>query len=422
MAAKNINREQFYSLLEDDQPMLVDYWAPWCGYCRKISSAYDKAAEQYGASLTVVKINIDEEPQLAKDQGIEIIPTLIFYKGGKAVDSIIAPESKAMIDEFIGKNLKNSEEKQGREEHVYDMVVIGGGPGGYTAAMYASRSGLDTVLLEKLSAGGQMALTHQIDNYPGYEDGIDGLSLAEKMQQGAERFGTRTEIAEVVSVDLDQTPKVIETTEGIFYGKTVVFATGASPRELGIADEKELVGRGVHYCAACDGMFYKGKTVVVVGGGNSAAADAMVLSRIAKKVILIHRRDTLRATKIYHEPLKKAENIQFCWNSVVVELIHDDKVTGVKIKDVSTGKEHSIECDGVFISVGRKPATELIQGQLDTDQGGYVIADETTRTNIQGVFAVGDVRKKDLRQVVTAVSDGAVAVHYAEEYLTGNPV
>ncbi|MDO4942593.1 MAG: thioredoxin-disulfide reductase [Lachnospiraceae bacterium] len=301
------------------------------------------------------------------------------------------------------------------------MVVIGGGPGGYTAAMYASRSGLDTVLLEKLSAGGQMALTHQIDNYPGYEDGIDGLSLAEKMQQGAERFGARTEIAEVLSVDLNQTPKVIETTEGMFYGKTVVLATGASPRELGIADEKELVGRGVHYCAACDGMFYKGKTVIIVGGGNSAAADAMVLSRIAKKVILIHRRDTLRATQIYHEPLKKAENIEFCWNSVVVGLIHDDKVTGVKIKDVNTGKERSIECDGIFISVGRKPATELIRGQLDTDQGGYVIADETTCTNIPGVFAVGDVRKKELRQVVTAVSDGAVAVHHAEEYLAGHP-
>lgn len=421
MAAKSINREQFYSLLEGDQPVLVDYWAPWCGYCRKISSAYDKAAEQYGDSLAVVKINIDEEPQLAKDQGIEIIPTLIFYKDGKAADSITAPESKAVIDEFIGKNLESAEEKQDREKHVYDMVVIGGGPGGYTAAMYASRSGLDTVLLEKLSAGGQMALTHQIDNYPGYEDGIDGLSLAEKMQQGAERFGARTEIAEVLSVDLNQTPKVIETTEGMFYGKTVVLATGASPRELGIADEKELVGRGVHYCAACDGMFYKGKTVIIVGGGNSAAADAMVLSRIAKKVILIHRRDTLRATQIYHEPLKKAENIEFCWNSVVVGLIHDDKVTGVKIKDVNTGKERSIECDGIFISVGRKPATELIRGQLDTDQGGYVIADETTCTNIPGVFAVGDVRKKELRQVVTAVSDGAVAVHHAEEYLAGHP-
>ena len=179
--------------------------------------------------------------------------------------------------------------------HVYDMLVVGGGPGGYTAALYAARAGLDTVVLEKLSAGGQMALTEQIDNYPGFENGIDGFSLAEKMQKQAERFGARSEYAEVLRMDLTAVPKLVETSEGIFRGKTVVLATGADPRTLGVARESELVGRGVAYCAACDGMFYKGKTVVVVGGGNSAAADALLLSRVAKKVILVHRRDTLRA-------------------------------------------------------------------------------------------------------------------------------
>ena len=220
------------------------------------------------------------------------------------------------------------------KNHVYDMVIIGGGPGGYTAVLYAARAGLDVIVLEKLSAGGQMALTHQIDNYPGFEEGIDGFTLAEKMQAQAERFGAQSEYAEVHSVDLNANPKVIETSEGTFYGKTVVFATGAGPRELGAPKEKELVGRGVAYCAACDGMFYKGKTVVVVGGGNSAAADALLLSRIAKKVIIVHRRDTLRATKIYHEPLMKAENVEFQWNSVVEELLHEKKVTGVRLKNV----------------------------------------------------------------------------------------
>lgn len=302
-------------------------------------------------------------------------------------------------------------------KHIYDMIIIGGGPGGYTAALYAARAGLDVVVLEKLSAGGQMALTSQIDNYPGFDEGVDGFELGEKMQAGAEKFGAKTEYAEVFSVDLGAVPKVVETSEGTFYGHTVVFATGASPRELGVTGEKELVGRGVHYCAACDGMFYKGKTVVIVGGGNTAAADAMVLSRIAKKVILVHRRDTLRATKIYHEPLKKAENVEFHWNSVVSEFISEGKVTGIRIKNVHTGEEELIHCDGVFVSVGRKPATELVKGQLDLDNSGYIIADESTKTNIPGVYAVGDVRTKKLRQIVTAVSDGAIAAHEAEEYL-----
>lgn len=302
-------------------------------------------------------------------------------------------------------------------KYIYDIIIIGGGPGGYTAALYAARAGLDVIVLEKLSAGGQMALTSQIDNYPGFEDGIDGFTLGEKMQAGAEKFGAKTEYAEVFSVDLKSIPKVVETSEGTFYGHTVVLATGASPRELGVSGEKELIGRGVHYCAACDGMFYKGKTVVIVGGGNTAAADAFVLSRIAKKIILVHRRDTLRATKVYHDPLMRAENVDFRWNSTVSEFISDGKVTGVKIKDVNTGEESVVECDGVFISVGRKPATELVKDQLELDSGGYVIADESTKTNIPGVYAVGDVRIKKVRQIVTAVADGAVAAHEAEEYL-----
>ena len=300
---------------------------------------------------------------------------------------------------------------------VFDMIIIGGGPGGYTAALYAARAGLNVVILEKLSAGGQMAQTHQIDNYPGFVDGIDGFMLGMQMQQQAERFGAKTEYAEVLKVDLMADPKVVETSSGLFLGRTVVLATGAGPRELGLAQEKALVGKGVAYCAACDGMFYRGKTVVVVGGGNSAAADALLLSRVAKKVILVHRRDTLRATKIYHEPLMKADNVEFRWNSVVTELLHGDKVSGIRIKDVRSGEESTVDCDGVFISVGRKPATALVADQLELDQGGYVVADETTRTGIPGVYAVGDVRTKLLRQVVTAVADGAVAVHMAEEFL-----
>lgn len=305
------------------------------------------------------------------------------------------------------------------ERVIYDMIVVGGGPGGYTAALYAARAGLSTLVLEQLSAGGQMALTQQIDNYPGYEEGVDGFTLAEQMQRQAERFGAKTEYAQVDRMELTAAPKVLETSEGTFYARTVVLATGANPRELGVEGEAALVGRGVAYCAACDGMRYKGKTVVVVGGGNSAVEDALLLSRIAQKVILVHRRDTLRATKVYHKPLEAAENIEFCWNSTVAELVHGDQLTGVRLKDVHTGEETLVPCDAVFVSVGRKPATELVKGQLELDKGGYVVADETTKTNLPGVYAVGDVRTKVLRQVVTAVADGAVAAHMAEEYLAG---
>ena len=305
------------------------------------------------------------------------------------------------------------------ERHIYDVIVVGGGPGGYTAALYAARAGFDTLVLEQLSAGGQMALTEQVDNYPGFEEGIDGFTLAEKMQRQAERFGARTEYAQVDRLDLAAEPKILETSEGTYFARAVVIATGASSRELGLPNEAALVGRGVAYCAACDGMRYKDKTVVVVGGGNSAAADALLLSRIARKVILVHRRDKLRATKVYHDPLMKAENLEFRWNSTVTELLHDGKLTGVRLKDVQTGEERLLPCDGVFISVGRKPITGLVRGQLELDGNGYIVADETTMTNIPGVYAVGDVRTKPLRQVVTAVADGATAVSMAEEYLAG---
>ena len=306
-----------------------------------------------------------------------------------------------------------------REIHVYDMIIVGGGPGGYTAALYAARAGLDTVVLEKLSAGGQMALTEEIQNYPGFEDGIDGFTLAEKMQRQAEQFGAKTEYAQVMRMDLTAEPKILETSEGTFFAKTVVLATGANPRELGLPNEAALTGRGIAYCAACDGMRYRGRTVVVVGGGNSAAADALLLSRIARKVILVHRRDTLRATKVYHDPLMRAENLEFRWNSTVMELLHGDQLTGVRLRDVKTGAETEVPCDGVFISVGREPATELVRDQIALDKSGYVAAGETTETSVPGVYAVGDVRTKPLRQVVTAVADGATAVHMAEAYLAG---
>lgn len=301
--------------------------------------------------------------------------------------------------------------------NLYDMVIVGGGPGGYTAALYAARAGLRTIVLEKLSAGGQMALSHMIDNYPGFPEGIDGFQLADNMQRGAHRFGAATELADVYSLDLTSAPKRIETSEGTFYGKTVVLATGANPRLLGLPSEKELTNRGIHYCAACDGMRYRGKTVAVIGGGNSAVNEAIQLSRIAKEVYLIHRRDSLRAENIYLQTLQNTSNITILWNSAVTDLLHDGKLTGLQLRDTRTGNTRTLPCDGAFVSIGRVPATNLVAEQLTLDANGYIAADESTVTNLPGVYAVGDVRTKPLRQIVTAVADGATAVHFAQEYL-----
>lgn len=300
-------------------------------------------------------------------------------------------------------------------QDIYDVAVIGGGPGGYTAALYCARSGLSVLVLEKLSPGGQMATTSMVDNYPGFEEGIDGFELGEKMQRGAERFGAETAFVNVTAVDLKNDIKVIDTSKGQVKARAVVLATGASPREIGLPEEASLRGRGVAYCAACDGMMYRNKTVVVVGGGNSAAADALYLSKICKKVYLVHRRDTLRASNIYLEPLKNS-SVEFIWNSQVKEILHDKKVTGVVVENLE-GQRSEISCDGVFAAIGRVPDTELFKGQTKLDGQGYIQADESTRTNLPGVFAVGDVRTKPLRQIVTAASDGAVASHFIEEYL-----
>jgi thioredoxin reductase (NADPH) len=302
-------------------------------------------------------------------------------------------------------------------KRIYDMVVIGGGPAGYAAALYAARAGLDTLVIEKMSVGGQMALTDIIDNYPGFDGGIDGITLGMQMQTGAERFGAKTEYDEITSVELMPEIKRIVGAMGEYFSRTVVIATGANPRELGIPGEEKLIGKGLHYCAHCDGRFYKNKTVAVVGGGNSAVSDALYLSHLAKKVYLIHRRDTLRATKIYHEPLMNAKNVEFVWDSAVSDYIVDGRVVGATIRNLKTGEESELRFDGLFVSIGRKPATALFT-ELSLDEMGYIVADETTKTAIPGVYAVGDVRTKALRQVVTAVSDGAVAAHFAEEYLT----
>lgn len=303
------------------------------------------------------------------------------------------------------------------ERRIYDTVIVGGGPAGYTAALYAVRAGLTALVLEQFSAGGQMTETPMIDNYPGFPEGVDGFTLGDLMQKGAARFGAETVQTEVLSMELKEDPKRIVTADGEFSARTVILAMGATQRHLGIAREEELIGRGVGYCATCDGMLYRGKTVAVVGGGNSAVSDALFLSRICKKVYLIHRRDELRASRIYDAPLAAAENLELLWNTRVRTLLGEKRLSAIELERLKDGSTEELALDGLFISVGRAPLSRTVEGQVALDESGYVLAGEDTATDLPGVFAAGDLRTKPLRQIVTAAADGAVAAQMAEQYL-----
>lgn len=300
---------------------------------------------------------------------------------------------------------------------MYDVIVLGGGPAGYTAALYAGRANLKVLVVEKLTPGGQMGTTDRVDNYPGFPEGINGFDLAMEMKRGAEHFGAETKLADVTELRLEGDVKEVLAGGQWYQSRTVVLACGASPRELGLPGEKELRGRGISYCATCDGMFFRGKTVAVAGGGNTAAADALYLSRLCEKVLVIHRRDTLRASAAYQKSLLETPNVEFLWDSEVTALKYDAALMGLEVTNKKTGEVRKVPCSGLFVAIGQVPNTALFANRITLDAAGYVQADESTRTNIPGVFAAGDLRAKPLRQIITACSDGAVAAQAVEEYL-----
>ena len=303
---------------------------------------------------------------------------------------------------------------------IVDVAIIGAGPAGLTAGLYAARGGLTTTIIERITPGGQLAQTDKVENYPGFPEGAEGWQLAYDMQQQAVHFGANIVTDDIANVNFSADPKVITAKSGNTYtARTVIVASGAHPRKLGVPGEGELAGKGVSYCATCDGNFFRDKTVVVVGGGNTAAGDALYLARICEKVYLVHRRDSLRATKIYHDRLAETANVEFVWNANAVRIEEgaEGTVSALVVADKNTGEERAIDCSAVFVAVGTVPNTEYLYGALDLDEGGYVKADEGGRTSIAGVFAAGDVRVKALRQVVTAVSDGAQAAENAAEFL-----
>ncbi len=300
---------------------------------------------------------------------------------------------------------------------LYDVIIIGSGPAGLSAAIYSARSALKTLVITGRAIGGQAAITAEIENYPGFPDGISGMELIRLMQEQAKKFGAEIQMDEVISVNLQEHPFTITTYSGDYRCKALIVATGVSPRRLGVPGEEEFIGRGVSFCATCDGFFFKDQDVAVVGGGDSAVKEALYLTRFARKVYIIHRRDQLRAEAIIQARARQNERIEFVLNSVVTEIVGKDKVEGVKIRNVVTGEESFLKVEGVFIYIGNTPNTSLFRGQLELDEQGYIVTDRAMHTNIPGVFAAGDVQEKVLAQVVTAAASGAIAAMEAEKFI-----
>jgi thioredoxin reductase (NADPH) len=297
------------------------------------------------------------------------------------------------------------------------VVIIGGGPAGLTAGVYAGRAQLEPVLLAGSVLGGQCILTHQLENYPGFPDSISGQDLVELMQRQAERFDTRILYEEATGVNLSSSPLEVYTHEHTYQAQALIIATGVNSRKLGVPGEMELTGRGVSYCAVCDGFFYRGKRVAVVGGGDAAVKEGMFLTRFAEKVTIIHRRDRLRATQVLQQRAFANEKIEFVWDSVVREIVGEQVVTGVQVQSAKNGHGRMLPVDGVFVYIGSTPNTGFLRGHLDLDEQGYIIADGQGHTSRPGVFAAGDVRQGVLRQVATAVGSAAVAAMEAETYV-----
>jgi thioredoxin reductase (NADPH) len=298
-----------------------------------------------------------------------------------------------------------------------EVVIIGSGPAGLAAAIYAGRSQLSPLLITGNALGGQAATTSEVENYPGFPNGIGGAELMQLMQQQAERFGTRVEMDEVVEVNLRQHPFVIKTYSDTYEAKSLIISTGVSPRLLGVPGEDRLKGHGVSYCATCDGFFYKDKTVVVVGGGDAAVEEALYLTRFAGKVFIVHRRNRLRAQKLAQERAFENRKIELVWDSLVTEVLGEEQVTGVRIKNTKTGEESVLAADGMFTYVGNIPNTQLFQGQLDLDDRGYIVTDRRMHASVPGVYAAGDVQEHVLKQIATAIGSGAIAAMEAEKFI-----
>ncbi len=391
---------------------IVMYTKSWCPYCDRAKALLT----QKGQSWTEIDVEAQPETrdEMVQRSGRTTVPQ-IFIDGAHAggFDDLAALEKAGKLDALLG-----AKKTEREAEHV-KLLIVGSGPAGYTAAIYAARAELRPVLIAGLQFGGQLMLTTEVENYPGFPEGVTGPEMMERFQRQAERFGTRILMEDATRVDLSQRPFRVETESATFLADAVIVATGASAKWLGIPSEQTFMNRGVSACATCDGALFRGKPIAVVGGGDTALEEALFLTRYASpKVWLIHRRGELRASKIMQERAKKHEKIELVWDTEVAEVIGEDFVTGVRLRNVKTGAQSELPIEALFVAIGHKPNTDLFRGQLEMDDVGYLkVESGSSRTNIEGVFACGDAMDPTYRQAVTAAGTGCMAAIDAERWL-----
>ncbi len=416
------NSDKFENdVLKSNLPVVVAFYSEDCPPCAPFINIFKRSSEIYSEHMRFVMIHRQQNRQLAESLNIKSSPTVLFFKDGEELcfrlnGYISNPEFKEGIENVIGGKCKSKE----RQKVHCDVLILGGGPAGLSAAIYSSRAKLFTVVIDEGLTGGQVATTFYIANYPGTNGVVRGMDLMENMKRQALEFGTQIDDLKVITdIKLEGENKYVKTDDTDYYAKGIIIATGATPRKLPAEGEQEYRGRGVHYCATCDGAMYQDANVFVVGGGESAVEEAVFLTRYAKHVTIINRTDQFRASKGAQDEALKNPNISVIWDSVVRKINGENFVTSIETENLKTKEVKEIEVEGLFVYIGTEPKTEFLKGKFNLNENGYIDTDEDMKTDVPGVFAAGDVRNKSIRQIATATGDGVIAGIMVERYING---
>lgn len=404
---------------ESSQIVVLYFYSEDCPTCISFDPIFNSFADKYHDKFKFVKLLRQTNRQLAESLNVKISPSIVFLKEGKEACSRLSGFIEAGdLKSAFEKIFDGSCEKNKRNKVYADVLILGGGPAGLSAAIYAARSKLNTVVLDESMTGGQVATTYHVANYPGTNGVVRGIDLSENMKKQALSFGAQfEELKQIIEVKLDGEEKYIKGDDTDYYSKVVIVATGAHPRRLPAEGENEFKGRGVHYCATCDGALYQDADLLVVGGGNSALEEAVFLTNYAKKVTIVHHKDSFTAAKVAQDKARENPNIEFLFNTSIKKVKGERFLTSVEIEDNVTKEIRELKTDGVFVYIGMEPKTQLFNNILKIDEYGYILTDEDMKTNLDGVFAAGDVRQKKVRQIATATSDGVIAGIMAEKYI-----